>query len=80
MRRSYHRVMFDIAGSLRVALDSASRELRSAERSVASANAGTESGRSADAAMARTARAAIFDEALLAAMRARLEEIKAVAK
>jgi hypothetical protein len=46
---------------------------------LACANAG-EGGRSADAAMAQTAQAAIFDEALLGAMHARLEELKAVTK
>jgi hypothetical protein len=72
--------MFDVGDSLRDALDGARGRLRDAQASIASANAGREVGRSADAAMARTAEAAIFTEALLAAERARFEEIKAVTK
>jgi hypothetical protein len=53
--------------------------LQQAQDVVARANAGA-GGRTADAAMAQTARAAIFDEALLGAMHARLEELKAVTK
>ncbi|HTU69659.1 MAG TPA: hypothetical protein VMF11_05000 [Candidatus Baltobacteraceae bacterium] len=71
--------MFDVAYSLRGGLDEAASRLRDAQRAVARANAG-EGGRTADAAMAQTARAAIFDEALLGAVHARLEEIKAVTK
>lgn len=72
--------MFDVGDSLQAALDAAHVELRDAQRRVAYANAGGPAGRSADAAMARTARAAIFTEALLSAQRARLEEIKSVAR
>jgi hypothetical protein len=71
--------MFDVAESLRGGLESAAARLQQAQSAVARANAG-EGGRTADAAMAQTARAAIFDEALLGAMHARLEEVKAVTK
>jgi hypothetical protein len=71
--------MFDVAESLRGGLESAATRLQQAQSAVARANAG-EGGRTADAAMAQTARAAIFDEALLGAMHARLEEIKAITK
>ncbi|MFZ0032340.1 MAG: hypothetical protein WBE79_11300 [Candidatus Cybelea sp.] len=54
--------------------------MHEAQAAVARANSGGEAGRSADAAMARTAQGAIFTEVLLAAERARLEEIKAVTK
>ena len=53
--------------------------MNEAQGAVARANAGV-GGRSADAAMAQTAQAAIFDEALLSAVHARLAEIKAVTK
>jgi hypothetical protein len=72
--------MFDVGSSLRDALDGARARLRDAQASVAEANSGEKSGRSADAAMAQTAEAAIFTEVLLAAERARFEEIKAVTK
>jgi len=72
--------MFDVGESLRAAFENARQRIRDAQASVASANAGDRSGRSADAAMAQTAQAAIFTEVLLAAERARFEEIKAVAK
>lgn len=72
--------MFDVGESLRDAFFLVQRRLRDAQASVASANSGEEPGRSADAAMARTAQGAIFTEVLLAAERARLEEIKAVTK
>ena len=71
--------MFDVADSLRGGLDSTQRQLRQAQATVASANAGTPS-RSVDAAMALCARAAIFDEALLGAIHSRLAELKAVTK
>ncbi len=71
--------MFDVAESLRGGLASAAVRLQQAQNVIARANAG-EGGRTADAAMAQTAQAAIFDEALLGAMHARLEEIKAVTK
>lgn len=71
--------MFDVAESLRTGLDTAATRLRDAQAAVAQANAGHNS-RSTDAAMAQTARAAIFNEALLSAMHERLNEIKAVTK
>lgn len=72
--------MFDVGNSLQGAIERAHLELRDAQRRVAAANAGGRSGRSADAAMAQTAQAAIFTETLLSAEHARLEEIKAVAR
>ena len=72
--------MFDVGESLRDALTAAHDALRAAQASVARANSGKEAGRSADAAMASTAQAAIFTEALLAAERARFAELKAVTK
>ena len=53
--------------------------LQDAESDVARANAG-HAGRSTDGAMANAARAAVFEEALLATIHARLSELKAVAK
>jgi hypothetical protein len=61
-------------------MSAAHARLREAQAAVARANSGTATGRSANAAMAQTAQAAIFTEALLGAERARFEEIKAVAK
>jgi hypothetical protein len=72
--------MFDVGESLRDALEAARTRLREAQAAVAAANSGKEAGRSGDAAMAQTAQAAIFTEVLLAAERARFEEIKAVTK
>jgi hypothetical protein len=72
--------MFDVGESLRDALAGARGRLSTAQAAVARANAGREAGRGADAAMAETAQAAIFSEALLSAERARFEEIKAVTK
>ncbi|HEX8807189.1 MAG TPA: hypothetical protein VF741_09570 [Candidatus Aquilonibacter sp.] len=71
--------MFDVAESLRGGLQAAAQRLTQAQAAVARANAGA-GGRTADAAMAQTAQAAIFDEALLGATHARLEEVKAVTK
>jgi len=71
--------MFDVADSLRAALDGAHHDLLAAQAAVAHA-AVSGGGRSADAAMAGTAQAAIFTEALLEAERARLAEIKEAAK
>jgi hypothetical protein len=71
--------MFDVADSLRGGLQIAAERLAQAQAAVARANAG-DGGRTADAAMAQTAQAAIFDEALVGAMHARLEEVKAVTK
>jgi hypothetical protein len=72
--------MFDVGDSLRDALERARDRLNDAQAAVARANAGGDAGRTADAAMAQTAQAAIFSEALLGAERARFEEIKTVTK
>ncbi|MBV9719595.1 MAG: hypothetical protein JOZ77_09755 [Candidatus Eremiobacteraeota bacterium] len=72
--------MFDVGESLREAFSDARLRLAQAQRAVAVANFGKEHGRSADAALAQTAGAAIFSEALLATERARFAEIKAVTK
>ena len=72
--------MYDVGDSLNEAIAAAGDRLRDAQGAVARANAGVRTGRGADAAMAQTASAAIFTEALLAAERARFAEIKAVAK
>jgi hypothetical protein len=71
--------MFDVADSLEGGLQAAQRRLSDAQTAVARANAGV-GGRGTDAAMAETAQAAIFQEALLSAVHARLQEIKAVTK
>jgi hypothetical protein len=72
--------MYDVGDSLRAAFAGARNRLRDAQESVALANSGAGTGRAADAAMAQTAQAAIFTEALLEADRARFEEIKMVTK
>jgi hypothetical protein len=72
--------MFDVGDSLREALAAARERLSDAQAAVARANSGEAAGRGADAAMAQTAQAAIFSEALLTAQHARLEEIKVVTK
>jgi hypothetical protein len=72
--------MFDVGDSLRNALADARTRLGEAQAAVARANSGKAAGRRADAAMAQTAAAAIFSEALLSTEHARLEEIKAVTK
>lgn len=72
--------MFEVGDSLRAAFELARERLRDAQTTVVLANDGERNGRSADAAMAETAQAAIFTEVLLSAERARLAEIKAVAK
>ena len=72
--------MFDVGYSLRNALTIARGQLQDAQARLAHANAGDGFGRSADSATAETARTAIFTEALLAAVRARFEEIKSVSK
>lgn len=71
--------MFDVAGSLQHGFADAEVRLHNAQAAVASANAG-HGGRSTDAAMAQTAQVAIFEEALLAAVHARLSELKAVTR
>jgi len=72
--------MFDVGDSLREALATAQIRLRDAQSPIAAVNAGSAAARSADAAMAQTAQAAIFTEALLAAAKARFAEIKAVTR
>jgi hypothetical protein len=72
--------MFDVSESLRSAFADARGALRAAQAAVAAANAGSSGGRKFGAAMAATARAALFTEALLAAQHARLEELKAVTR
>ena len=72
--------MFDVSDGLQSALERARTGLRDAQTQVVRANAGGLAGRSADAAMASTAEAAIFTEALLSAEHARLEEIKSVTR
>jgi phage terminase Nu1 subunit (DNA packaging protein) len=72
--------MFDLGDTLRDGLDEARTRLRDAQRALARANSGVAAGRSADDAMAQTAQAALFTEALLSAEHARLAEIKAVVK
>ena len=72
--------MFDVGLSLRDAFSNARTQLHDAQAALARAGAGDGPTRSADLAMSQTARSAIFTEALLAAMRARFEEIKSVAK
>jgi len=71
--------MFDVARSLQEGLEAAQLRLREAQAAVARANAGSRS-RGTDAAMAETARAAMFSEALLSAVHARFEELKGVSK
>lgn len=72
--------MFDVGDSLRDAFDGARERLHAAQYAVAKAGAGDGGGRSAGTAMAATAEAAIFSEALVAAERARFEEIKEAAR
>lgn len=79
MSASYVTVMFDVADSLRAGFDSAQRALLDAQTALARAGAGGDAARG-NAAMAQTAQAALFQEALLAAEHARLAEIKGVAR
>ena len=72
--------MYDIGQSLQDALGDARSQLSRAQVAVARANAGGSTSRNADAAMAQTARAAIFSEALLSIEHARFEAIKTVTK
>ncbi len=72
--------MFDVGDTLRDGLDEARSKLRDAQRALARANSGDATGRAADGAMAQTAQAALFTEALLSAEHARLAEIKTVVK
>jgi hypothetical protein len=70
--------MFDVAASLHGGFAKADAELDEAQRALARSQ--IHGGREAEGAMARTASAAIFTEALLNATRARLQEIASVAK
>jgi hypothetical protein len=72
--------MFDVGESLQGPLLKGSDALREAESAVAAAGAAGARSRQSDAAMAQTAQAAIFTEALLAAQHARFEEIKGVTR
>jgi hypothetical protein len=69
--------MFDVGSSLAPAVRRAQQQLDTASEETVRANA---TGRGAEAAMTATARAALFGEALLAALHARLAEVKAAAK
>jgi hypothetical protein len=71
--------MFDVGDSLQAGLNRAQQRLRDAQNAVARANAGA-GGRASDAAMSAAAEAAIFSDALLGALHARLSELKAVTK
>jgi hypothetical protein len=70
--------MFDVGESLRPGFDDARRSLAQAQASVANSDAGANS--PSGSAMAKTARAALFEEALLSAEHARLAEIKSVVR
>lgn len=69
--------MFDVGDSLAPAVRRVQQQLDTASEQTARANA---SGRGAETAMTATAHAALFSEALLAALHARLAEVKAAAK
>lgn len=71
--------MFDVAGSLQAAITRAAAKLSSAANDAARSET-TSDTRTRDAVMARVAEQAIFTEALLGALRARLQEIKSAAK
>jgi hypothetical protein len=73
------RDMFDVADSLRPGFEAAQRALTSAQTALAQAGAQADATRSG-AAMAQTAQAALFEEALLSAEHARLAELKGVAR
>jgi hypothetical protein len=70
--------MFDVAQSLIPGFSTADREL--GESTALLARAQVSGGAGFDAAMARNARAVLFDEALLSAVRARLNEIETAAR
>ena len=71
--------MIDVTSSLETGFERGEARLHAAQVRVAQANAGNET-RGADAAMADTAQAAIFTEALLGAVHARFAEVKSVTK
>lgn len=79
MARSYRKRMFDVGESLRGGLVSAGQHLRDAQDALARAGAGAGS-HTAARAMADTAQSALFSEALMAAIKSRLAEIKNAAK
>ncbi|HTU80938.1 MAG TPA: hypothetical protein VMF61_02350 [Candidatus Acidoferrales bacterium] len=72
--------MYDVGESLRAADATAHAALQAAQLAVARSGAGAAAGRSADAAMANTAQAAIFSEALLGVEHARFEALQAVTR
>jgi hypothetical protein len=67
--------MFDVGDSLQTGFETARRSLLEAQAALAGGSS-EQSGR----AMAQTAGAALFEEALLSAEHARLAELKAVAR
>ena len=71
--------MFDVAGSLAPALDNAADALAAAALSTARSRTPYERS-SSGSAMAAAARKAVFTEALLSAVHARLSEIKSVTR
>jgi hypothetical protein len=71
--------MFDVGESLRRGFGLADDRMRQAQARV-EAETLSKSGRGADAAMAAAAQAALFREALLSMLHARLEEVKAASK
>lgn len=71
--------MFDVAGSLQPAITRAAEKLSAAANDAARAETAGDR-RTRDSVMARVAEQAIFTEALLGAMRARLQEMKSVTK
>jgi hypothetical protein len=72
--------MFDVGNSLRGALATGHARLLEAQAAVARNNAADDGGRSAGAAMAQAAQAAIFTEALLMAEHARFEALKTASR
>lgn len=69
--------MFDAAASLQHGFDTAQSRLNAAQDLVARAAV---DGRSGGKAMAQIAQAALFNEALLSAVHARLSELKSVTR
>ena len=72
--------MFDVGDSLRSAQASAGQALRAAQLALARANAGTQTGRTSAAALAKTAQAALLRETLVEFERARFAAVKEAAK
>lgn len=71
--------MFDVGDSLRQGFEASDRRLEEAQRDVAGAQTHS-NGESMSRAMAAAAGSVLFDEALLAAVRARLQEIQTATK